>query len=133
MFTNELLKPNLKLTFKLGSSEFTQDESGNDLEITRDIIIYASVKRANSPQLYQMPGVKITDLFLKGKVVTQMGQPRKLPAGINYELDAIAVLTEVHKNTTGRFRLIPVVQSRLSEIRDTFGERISGVLQITAR
>jgi hypothetical protein len=129
---SQLTQANLKITFKIGTGDFTQDESGNDLEVTRDVIIYASVKRSNSPQFYQMPGIRITDLALKGKIVTEDSLPGTLPEGITYETTAIATLTEVSKVITGNFRLIPVVQSRLSSIAENFGERIQGILQTTA-
>jgi hypothetical protein len=133
----DLFRPNLKINLFFGDGEFFEDEYGNPIEKTKEQYIFARVSQSMNPIYYQMPGIQITDIFLKGNVVkeTELGAwlPSSLPKNFNLEIPSAADLTLGDRNYKGRFKFLPIAQPIFPSLTVKFGELIFGYLNISVR
>ena len=62
--------PNLKINLLIGNNAFTEDSYGNPVEEKVSFEVFARVEQSKNPVNYQMPGIMITDIFLRGNIVS---------------------------------------------------------------
>ena len=121
------------LTFKIGNGEFVEDEAGNPVEITQDLIVKASVRVDKELKDFKIDGqIGSVDILLIGRCV----EPKLLPNSIDFEKPADAILIDhavSGQEITGVFRFTPTIQHRSPLLVKALGMKIEGKFNTTAR
>lgn len=133
---NDLLTPNLEIKILFGNGIFTNDRYGNPVEGIEESTIFARVSQSKNPLNYQMPGIQITDIFLRGNIVSlsnNIWTPSTLPSNFSLEDAANATLNLGDREYIGKFKFLPIVQPVFPSLALTFGEVIFGYLNLTLR
>lgn len=123
------LKVNLTLTFQVESGATVFDSAGNEISDFNRVIVQASVRqKERSSVATELPGSDFQNLYLEGRLIN----PRSLPGDIKNEILAYAEYRDLESNSIlkGQFKLLPVIQNRVSAITRKLGQRISGELII---
>ena len=132
-----LNNPNLKINLLIGNGIFTEDNYGNPVEGKSNLEVFARVAQSKNPINYQMPGIMITDIFLKGNVLSLNNSgiwtPATLPLNFNLEIAANATLNLGEREYIGKFKFLPIVQPIFPSLTLRFGEVIFGYLNLSLR
>jgi hypothetical protein len=132
-----LNNPNLTINLLAGNGSFTEDDYGNPIEQKTNLEVFARVGQSKSPIHYQMPGIQITDIFLKGNVLSLNNAgiwiPDTLPLIFDLEIAANATLNLGNREYVGKFKFLPIVQPVFPSLTSTFGEVIFGYLNLSLR
>ena len=132
-----LNNPNLTINLLAGNGSFTEDDYGNPIEEKTNVEIFARVAQFKSFIHYQMPGIQITDIFLKGNVLSlnnaEIWIPGTLPLAFDLEIAANAILNLGDREYIGKFKFLPIVQPVFPSLTLTFGEVIFGYLNLSLR
>lgn len=123
------LAANLSLTFKSGNGQFIEDAVGNLIENSTTVVVTATV--SDDSQARVIPEIAETGqqvMRLKGRLTSE------LPAGINYEDLATAILMDSQgTQVTGIWRFTPVVQSRIPSYLNVRNKFIKGTLTVASK
>jgi len=129
--------PNLKINLLIGNNAFTEDSYGNPIENKQEVEVFARVEQSKNPIHYQMPGIQITDIFLKGNVLSLNNAgiwiPGTLPLAFDLEIAANAVLDLGDREYVGKFKFLPIVQPIFPSLTMMFGEVVFGYLNLSIR
>jgi len=128
--------PNLKINLLIGNNAFTEDSYGNPVEEKVSFEVFARVEQSKNPVNYQMPGIMITDIFLRGNIVSlsnNIWTPSTLPGNFSLEDAANATLNLGDRECIGKFKFLPIVQPVFPSLTLTFGEVIFGYLNLSLR
>lgn len=132
-----LNNPNLKINLLIGNGTFTEDDYGNPIEQKTNLEVFARVSQSKNPINYQMPGIMITDIFLKGNILTLNNSglwiPSTLPLIFDLEIAANATLNLGDREYEGKFKFLPIAQPVFPSLTERFGEVIFGYLNISLR
>lgn len=131
-----LNNPNLKINLLIGDGTFTEDGYGNPIENKNNLEVFARVAQSKNPINYQMPGIMLTDIFLKGNIVSlsnNVWTPSTLPSNFSLEDAANATLNLGDREYIGKFKFLPIVQPVFPSLTLTFGEVIFGYLNLSLR
>lgn len=132
-----LNNPNLKINLFSGTGIFTEDNYGNPIENKEEVEVFARVTQSKNPINYQMPGIMITDIFLKGNILALNNDgiwiPSTLPSNFNLEIAANATLNLNEREYEGKFKFLPIVQPVFSSLTLRFGEVVFGYLNLSLR
>jgi hypothetical protein len=132
-----LNNPNLKINLLIGDGTFIEDGYGNPVEQKTNIEVFARVEQSKNPINYQMPGIMITDIFLKGNILSLntdgIWTPATLPGNFNLEIAANATLNLGDREYEGKFKFLPIVQPVFPSLTLRFGEVIFGYLNLPLR
>lgn len=123
------LAANLSLTFKSGNGQFIEDAVGNLIENFTTVTVTATVSEdLQSRVIPEVAEIGQQVMRLKGRLTSE------LPAGINYEDLATAILTDSQgTQITGVWRFTPVVQNRISSYLDARSKYIKGTLTVASK
>lgn len=123
------LAANLSLTFKSGNGQFIEDAVGNLIENFTTVIVTATVSEdLQSRVIPEVAEIGQQVMRLKGRLTSE------LPAGINYEDLATAILTDSQgTQITGVWRFTPVVQNRISSYLNARSKYIKGTLTVASK
>ena len=131
-----LNNPNLKINLLIGNNAFAEDSYGNPVEEKVNVEVFARVEQSKNPVNYQMPGIMITDIFLRGNIVSLSNNiwiPSTLPGNFSLEDAANATLNLGDREYIGKFKFLPIVQPVFPSLTLTFGEVIFGYLNLSLR
>lgn len=123
------LAANLSLTFKSGNGQFIEDAVGNLIENFTTVTVTATVSEdLQSRVIPEVAEIGQQVMRLKGRLTSE------LPAGINYEDLATAILTDSQgTQITGVWRFTPVVQNRISSYLNARSKYIRGTLTVASK
>lgn len=123
------LAANLSLTFKSGNGQFIEDAVGNLIENSTTVTVTATVSEdLQSRVIPEVAEIGQQVMRLKGRLTSE------LPAGINYEDLATAILTDSQgTQITGVWRFTPVVQNRISSYLNARSKYIRGTLTVASK